>query len=96
MANTVDSLWPSILAYTVGWKEIVLLLVLFLLLFGGRKLPELARSLAKGMRIFRDELKGVKKDIEETTQIDEEPTETTEPTENTEVQSSEQEQQKET
>ena len=35
------------------------------MLFGGKKLPELARGLARGLRLFKDELKGVKTDIEE-------------------------------
>ena len=38
--------------------------VIILLLFGGRKLPELARGLAKSLRIFRDEMHGVAKDVE--------------------------------
>jgi sec-independent protein translocase protein TatA len=48
------------------WPHGVILLVLILVLFGGRKLPELARGLARGMRIFRDELHGVKTDLEDT------------------------------
>jgi len=35
-----------------------------LVLFGGSKLPELARGLARGLRIFRDEMHGVKSDLE--------------------------------
>lgn len=37
----------------IGFWEILLILVLALLLFGGKKLPELARSLGKAMREFR-------------------------------------------
>jgi len=48
----------------IGWKEIVLILAVALLLFGGKKLPELARGLARGLREFKDELSGVKKEIE--------------------------------
>jgi len=53
------------LAWTVGPWQIVLVLVLILILFGGRKLPELARGLGRGLREFRNELRGIKKDIEE-------------------------------
>lgn len=60
-----------VFAWSIGWPEIVLVLLLVLLLFGGRKLPELARSMARGLRIFKDEMKGIKKDLDETT---EEPT----------------------
>ena len=48
-----------------GHWEIVIIVLVVLLLFGGRKLPELARGLAKGLREFKDELKGVKTGIED-------------------------------
>ena len=41
-----------------------LVVALILLLFGGKKLPELARGLGRGLREFRNELRGVKEDIE--------------------------------
>ena len=49
----------------LGPWHVVLFFALVLLLFGGKKLPELARGLAKGVRIFRDELHGTTKDIED-------------------------------
>lgn len=52
------------MGWSIGWPEIVLILLVILLLFGGRKLPELARSLGRGFREFKDEMGGVKKDIE--------------------------------
>ena len=48
-----------------GHWEILIIALVILLLFGGKKLPELARGLAKGLRLFKDELKGVKTDIDE-------------------------------
>jgi len=47
-----------------GWVEVAIVILAILLLFGGRKLPELARGLARGMRVFRDELHGVKTDLD--------------------------------
>jgi len=47
-----------------GHWEIIIIVLAILLLFGGRKLPELARGLGRGLREFRDELKGAKKDLE--------------------------------
>ncbi len=49
----------------IGWGEWVIILLVILVLFGGRRLPELARNLARGLRSFKDELEGVKKDVEE-------------------------------
>ena len=38
----------------VGTWQIVLIVVVILLLFGGRKIPELMRGLGKGMKEFKD------------------------------------------
>lgn len=43
----------------IGPMEIVLLLVLALLLFGAKRLPEIGRSLGTGMREFKDSVSGV-------------------------------------
>jgi len=48
----------------IGFREILIILLVVLILFGGKKLPELARGLGKGMRTFKDELKGIKSDID--------------------------------
>ena len=42
----------------VGAPEIVLLLLLALLLFGAKRLPEIGRSLGRGMREFKDSVSG--------------------------------------
>ncbi len=44
-----------------GW-HIVVLLVVVLLLFGAPKLPELAKSVGKSLRILKDETKSLKSD----------------------------------
>jgi sec-independent protein translocase protein TatA len=41
------------LMFMTGWQEILLVLVVILLLFGARKLPELARSLGKSLGEFK-------------------------------------------
>lgn len=38
----------------LGGPEIIVILVVVLLLFGGKKIPELARGLGKGIREFKD------------------------------------------
>ncbi len=42
-----------------GWEWLILLLIV-LLLFGARKLPDLARSVGKSMKIFKSEVKDLK------------------------------------
>ncbi len=42
----------------IGPTEIILLLVLALLLFGAKRLPEIGRSLGSGMREFKDSVSG--------------------------------------
>ncbi len=37
----------------IGTAEIIVIFLVILLLFGGKKLPELARSLGKGIREFK-------------------------------------------
>jgi sec-independent protein translocase protein TatA len=49
----------------LGTNEIIIILVIVLLLFGGRKIPELMRGLGKGVREFNDAKNNVKKEIEE-------------------------------
>jgi sec-independent protein translocase protein TatA len=50
----------------IGPMEIVLLLLLALLLFGAKRLPEIGRSLGSGMREFKDSVSGDKKPEPET------------------------------
>jgi sec-independent protein translocase protein TatA len=42
----------------VGWQEMILILVVLLLLFGAKRLPEMGRSLGRGMREFKDAVTG--------------------------------------
>ncbi|PZT74207.1 MULTISPECIES: Sec-independent protein translocase subunit TatA [unclassified Streptomyces] len=46
--------------------EIVLIIAVILLLFGAKKLPDMARSLGKSARILKSEAKAMKKDSEAT------------------------------
>ena len=50
---------------SLGWNEILLILLVVLLLFGGRKIPELMRGLGKGIREFNDAKSNVRREIEE-------------------------------
>jgi sec-independent protein translocase protein TatA len=47
----------------IGGSELMLIFAIILLLFGGKKLPELARGLGQGIRDFKDASEGVKREI---------------------------------
>jgi sec-independent protein translocase protein TatA len=54
----------------IGAPEIVLLLLVALLLFGAKRLPEIGRSLGSGMREFKDSVTGTSKpEATETSQL---------------------------
>src|SRR5512133_3939005 len=48
----------------LGWPEIVAILAVVLLLFGAKKLPELAKGLGKGINEFKKASREVQDDIE--------------------------------
>lgn len=57
-------MYSSILLFmNMGTPEILMILFVVLLLFGGKKLPELAKGLGKGIREFKDASDGVKREI---------------------------------
>jgi len=47
----------------IGTSEMMLIVFVALLLFGGKKLPELARGLGRGIREFKDASESIKRDI---------------------------------
>ncbi|QQR96195.1 MAG: twin-arginine translocase TatA/TatE family subunit [Bacteroidota bacterium] len=53
-----------LLLWSLGGSEILLIVLVLLLCFGGKKLPELARGLGKGIKEFKDASSGVEKDEE--------------------------------
>ena len=60
-----------------GWEMVVIALVI-LLMFGAKKLPELARGLGQGIREFKGAVDGVKdelKDVEDSIESEETPDE---------------------
>ncbi|MFD7895192.1 Sec-independent protein translocase subunit TatA [Streptomyces sp. NPDC059568] len=57
--------------------EIVLIIVVILLLFGAKKLPDMARSLGKSARILKSEAKAMKKDDDTAAPAADQPADTT-------------------
>ena len=50
---------------TIGVWEWVIIALVVLLLFGGKKIPELMRGLGKGMKSFKQGMKEVEADVKE-------------------------------
>ena len=54
----------SFLISMPGGSEWILIILVVVLFFGGRKIPDLMRGIGKGMREFKDAKEGVKNEIE--------------------------------
>ncbi|MGB3618068.1 MAG: twin-arginine translocase TatA/TatE family subunit [Catalinimonas sp.] len=52
-----------------GW-EVLLILLIVLILFGAKRIPELARGLGKGIREFKDATTDIKNEIEDSVKDD--------------------------
>lgn len=50
----------------LGWQETLVILLIILLLFGARRLPELARSLGQGIKEFRKSVKEISEEPKDT------------------------------
>ena len=51
---------------SLGATEIIIIAFIVLLLFGGKKIPELKKGIGKGVRSFKDGVKGIEDEIKET------------------------------
>lgn len=49
---------------SLGAPEIIIILVIILLLFGGKKIPELMKGVGKGIKSFKEGVKGIENDID--------------------------------
>ena len=52
-----------LLFFGLGGQEILFFALIVLLLFGGRKIPELMKGLGKGVKSFKDGMNGVENDL---------------------------------
>ena len=52
----------NIIAGVLGGQEILFILIIVLIFFGGKKIPELMRGLGKGVKEFKDATKDEPKD----------------------------------
>ena len=55
----------TLLPLAIGMWEWVIIALVVLLLFGGKKIPELMKGVGKGVKSFKDGLKGVEDEVKE-------------------------------
>ncbi|MEJ8756453.1 twin-arginine translocase TatA/TatE family subunit [Pontibacter sp. H259] len=65
--NTVFCFLPNL-----GGPELILILLVVIIFFGAKRIPELARGLGKGIREFKDATKEMKNDVQSS--VKDEPT----------------------
>lgn len=51
--------------FGIGAQEIIFIVLIVLLFFGGKKIPELMKGIGKGVRSFKDGMNNIEKEIEE-------------------------------
>jgi sec-independent protein translocase protein TatA len=56
--------------FGISWPEILILLLVALLVFGPKRLPEMGRSLGRGLREFKDSISGKDDRDEERRELD--------------------------
>ncbi len=54
----------------IGGTELLVVLLVIFIFFGPKKLPEIGKSLGKGMGEFRKAMRGIQTDIENATKFD--------------------------
>ena len=52
----------QLLLFGLGMQEIIVIALIVLLLFGGKKIPELMKGLGKGVKSFKDGMKEIEAD----------------------------------
>lgn len=50
---------------SIGFSEILVIAIIVLLLFGGKKIPELMKGLGKGVKSFKDGMNGTDEQVPE-------------------------------
>ena len=54
----------------IGMQEVLLIVLVVLLFFGGKKIPELMKGISKGVRSFKEGMNNVEKEIDEIKDIE--------------------------
>ena len=59
---------------SIGPGQWLIILLIIVLLFGAKKIPELAKGIGKGIKTFKSEMSSDEADIKETGKLEEKPT----------------------
>ena len=59
-----NNLLKSKMMFGIGTQEIIFIVLIVLLFFGGKKIPELMKGLGKGVCSFKEGVKGVENDLD--------------------------------
>ena len=54
---------PTFLFGNIGVPELIIIVLLILLLFGAKRIPDLMKSMGKGVRSFKEGINEIEKDI---------------------------------
>jgi sec-independent protein translocase protein TatA len=66
MKRPLTRCYRARMPFGISIPELLILLVVLLLVFGARRLPEMGRSLGKGMREFKDAVTGAEESVSST------------------------------
>lgn len=50
----------------IGTQELLFIILIILILFGGKKIPELMKGIGKGVKSFKDGINGVEENLKDT------------------------------
>lgn len=59
----ITTMLGKLFIFGLGGQEILFIALIVLLLFGGRKIPELMKGLGKGVKSFKDGMNGVEEEL---------------------------------
>ncbi len=62
----------NLLLLGIGTQEILFIALIVLLLFGGKKIPELMKGLGKGVKSFKDGVNGIEDSLKDSASINNE------------------------
>ena len=66
-----EDMSTTLLFMGIGMQELIVIVLIVLLFFGGKKIPELMKGLGKGVKNFKDGVNGIEEDLKTDTKKEE-------------------------